>query len=133
VTTNGQLIAALRDFWPDTDREAAEFLDALAECTTDIMNAMDMGIHPSFWAKFVAVADALDDPGPSAALPSPRERLLEAAGQGGVTISFVARLLGVSRWRARQILGELRDEGALRVHSQGRASRWVRPQIGSPA
>jgi Fic family protein len=132
MTTNAELIAALRCFWPDTDQEAEAFLGALAECAEEIINAADMRIDPDHWAQFAELLEVLDT-SPAGESPSPRSRLLEAAGQGGVTISSAARLLGVSRWRARQLLGELRDEGALQVHSQGRASRWLPPGTGSAA
>lgn len=129
--TNEELIKALRDFWLESDQEAAEFLGALRECAEDAIGNFD--IDPGWAFRFAAVADALDKPGPGAASPSPQARLLEAAGRGGVTITSAARLLGVSRWQARQELGALRAAGSLRVHSQGRASRWVRPGTGNAA
>jgi hypothetical protein len=124
--TNAELTEALRIFWPDDGQEAAAFLGALREC---VNYAMDADIDFEFAAQFAAVADALDGP-PAAdsqhAGSSPQARLLDAAAHGGLTIDSAARLLGVSRWQARQHLAGLRDAGSLHVHRQGRASRWVR-------
>lgn len=124
MTTNTELIEALRVFWPHNGQEAAAFLVALGECADA---QMDNGyIGPDEFVKFLAVAEALDG-GASAATPDDKKsRLLNAAGQGGLTIASTAELLGVSRWQARQYLAELRDAGSLHVRGQGRASRWVR-------
>ena len=125
--TNTELIEALRVFWPDNCQEAAAFLVALGECADAI--SCDGGTHimPDDWMKFGAVAEALDAPvGDPAPVSSPQARLLEAAGQGGLTIESAASLLGVSRRQARKYLAGLRDAGSLQVHRQGRASRWVR-------
>jgi hypothetical protein len=129
--TNADLIEALRVFWPDNCQEAAAFLVALGECAEAVTFDSGMGIMPEDWSKFAAVSEALESPDLSNqshvnSLPTPQECLLEAAGQGGVTIDSAARLLGVSRWQARQYLAELRDAGVLHLRGQGRASRWVR-------
>jgi hypothetical protein len=56
----------------------------------------NMRISPGSFMRFDAVIDALDARGlefPSSS-SSPRQRLLEAARQGGLTIESAARLLG---------------------------------------
>jgi hypothetical protein len=121
--TNTELIEALRVFWPDNCQEAAAFLGALRECAEAMVE--NVTVHPDDWHRFVAVAEALDDDAPAATPDDKKSRLLVAAEQGGLTIASAAELLGVTRWQARQYLTEMRDVKLLRVHRQGRASRWV--------
>lgn len=132
--TNKEMFAALREFWPDDTAEAQEFLAALGE-------AADAGADnplagDDFWIRMAAVYDVLTSVitfrnGQPALLPAARpesagDRLLVAAAERqGLTIATAAAVLGTSRWQARKALDTLRAEGTLRVHRQGRASRWV--------
>lgn len=132
--TNAELTEALRVFWPEDSQEAAAFLDALREAAEAASFNQDCG--DDFWIRMNTVHDVLTsvirfrngEPVllPAARPASAKEKLLVAAAERqGLTIASAAAVLGVSRWHARKALDALRFEGALRMHSQGRASRWV--------
>jgi hypothetical protein len=134
MITSQEMFAALREFWAEDEDEAREFLAALREVADRAVDNMEAGDEYAF--RMIAVHDVLtavikfqrNQPVLLAARPpvSAKERLMVAAAErDGLTITSAAELLGVSRWTARTILGELRDAGDLHVTHKGRGSRWL--------
>jgi hypothetical protein len=134
MITSQEMFAALREFWPGNPVEAQEFLGALREAATAAFDNMEAGDEYAF--RMTAVEDVLTaviklhrgEPVLLAARPpvSAKERLMVAAAErDGLTIASAAELLGVSRWTARTILGNLRSAGDLYVTHKGRGSRWL--------